>query len=262
MNDSARTVKLTRAEEQRAEQLYGRKWRQIRRWFEKGAAAGDPCPLFEPTKMPAWWTRHSTWRVPAEIEAAAIAATREELTASSESSPTASPDDPTPPASPSSRSAKAPPPPEPGKSIDLEDFDPEEGDRLRELKQIQAARFADLKATLKLGGDSTLAETKYIRLCETVDKIETRVTERLKKRGLYILREEVERDLAANSEFLRQSHAAMIRRVREQCPSLNPEQRAEVAAAIERARASEERILARLNSFQNGDDLLRELNAA
>lgn len=259
MNEASRTVKLTRAEEQRAEELYGRKWRQIRRWVEKGLQNNDPCPLFEPAKMPSWWTRNNTWRVPPEIEQAAIDASRAAVPATSSS--TEEPTPPSPREAPPSGAAP-PPPPEPAKSIDLEDFDPEEGDRLRELKQIQAARFAGLKDDLKVGRDTGVAESKYLRLCETIDKIETRITERLKKRGLYILREVIERDMAAAAELLRQSHASMERRVRELCPSLTAAQRTEVTAAIARARASEQRILASLPSFQNGDDLLKELHAA
>ena len=148
----------------------------------------------------------------------------------------------------------------PGKSIDIESFDPEEGDRLRELKQIQAAKFSQLKDALKAGDDATALETKYVKLCETIDKIETRVTERLKKRGLYILREAVERDLAAAAELLRQSRESMDRRVQELCPSLDMQQRLEVTAAITKARRAEERILSMLPSLHQ-NDLLRELAA-
>lgn len=240
-----RSVKLTKADEQRYSALYGKGWRQIRRWIEKGDQAGDPCPLDDPQALMRWWPRHNTWRVPPEIEAAALGAAQR-----------------TPPAGPAAPQANvtAAAPPPIGKAIDLENFDPEEGDRLRELKQIQAAKFHQLKEALLGGEDCTLLEGKYLKLSETIDKIETRVTERLKKRGLYILRESVERDLAAAAELLRQSRASMQRRVLELCPSLNPGQRADVAAAIERARASEERILSRLDSLTT-DDLLRELAA-
>ena len=145
-------------------------------------------------------------------------------------------------------------------TIDLESIDPEEGDRLRELKQIQAAKFNQLKTALKAGEDCALLESKYLKLSETIDKIETRVTERLKKRGLFILREAVERDLAAAAELLRQSRSSMVRRVHELCPSLTADQRAEVTAAIERARASEERMLCQLETLST-NDLLRELAA-
>jgi hypothetical protein len=132
----SRSVKLCRADEKRAEELYGRKWRQIRRWLDRGATNHDACPLLEPEKMPNWWTRNFQWRVPAEIEAAAIAALKAKQ----------SPSDPAtePPSGGASASL-----PEPLRPINLEDFDPEEGDRLRELKQIQAAKFAELKDRLR-----------------------------------------------------------------------------------------------------------------
>ena len=244
--EQERSVKLSKSDEGRFEKLYGKKWRQIRRWIDRGEERGEPCPLHDPAKMPGWWSRHMKWRVPAEIEAAAVADSKQ-------------PDSPDPTPSPPTE----PPPPDPGaqafsQPIDLESIDPEEGDRLRELKQIQAAKFSQLKDSLKRGDDSAMLESKYLKLCETIDKIETRVTERLKKRGLFILRDVVERDLAAAAELLRQSRSSMVRRVHELCPSLNAEQRAEVTAAIERARSSEERMLCRLDSL-NSNDLLREL---
>lgn len=144
--------------------------------------------------------------------------------------------------------------------IDLESIDPEEGDRLRELKQIQAAKFTQLKNALMRGEDCAVQESKYLKLSETIDKIETRVTERLKKRGLFILRDIVERDLAASAELLRQSRASMVRRVLELCSSLTSTQREEVTAAIERARSSEERMLCKLETLTT-NDVLRDLAA-
>lgn len=255
---SHRTAKLTKADEQRYSALYKKGWRQIRRWVEKGEKSGDPCPLNDPRALMAWWPRHNTWRVPPEIEEAAIASA---IAPKNSVAPPASP-------VPSDRE-DIPQIPAPqttmvqtgaGKSIDLENFDPEEGDRLRELKQIQSAKFAQLKDALKDGQDCTLLESKYLKLSETIDKIESRVTERLKKRGLYILREAVERDLAAGAELFRQSGESMKRRVLELCPSLTAEQRAEVAAAIDVALQSQARVFSRLDSL-NYDDLLRELTA-
>jgi len=244
-----RSVKLTKTDESRYEKLYGKKWRQIRRWIERGEERADPCPLHDPSKMPDWWSRNMKWRVPAEIEMAAISSAKPSPAPETEPDPADNPPH-----------ASAPPRPMVNPIIDLESIDPEEGDRLRELKQIQAAKFTQLKNALKGGEDCAMLESKYLKLSETIDKIETRVTERLKKRGLFILREAVERDLAAAAELLRQSRTSMVRRVQELCPSLSAEQRAEVTAAIERARVSEERMLCQLESLST-NDLLRELAA-
>lgn len=243
-----RSVKLTKDAEARYEKLYGKKWRQIRRWIDRGVEQGDPCPLHDPVAMPAWWSRNMKWRVPAEIEQAAVDANK-----SPQESPKNIPES-------EADSPQIPPSAPLGKPIDLESIDPEEGDRLRELKQIQSAKFTQLREALKRGEDCTAMESKYLKLCETIDKIETRVTERLKKRGLFIMRDQVEKDLAAGAELLRHTRVSMVRRVLELCSSLNPEQRAEVSAAIERARASEERLLCKLDSLKS-DDLLLDFSS-
>lgn len=245
-------TKLTKADEARFSALYKKGWRTLRRWIEWGEKSGIPCPLHDPRALMTWWPRHSSWRVPPEVEEAALAASIQP----SDSNPSQLAPSPIPaPSAPLSH-------PIAGKKIDLESFDPEEGDRLRELRQIQSARFSQLKDDMRLGHDTNLAESRYIKISETIDKIETRAVERAKKRGLYILKESVDRDLAAAAELLRQSRAAMKRRIIELCPSLGlqPALRAEVEDAIERARATEERMLCRLDCL-TADDLLRELAA-
>lgn len=255
-----RRAKLTKADEERYSALYRKGWRQLRRWIEKGEKANDPCPLHDPVALMHWWPRHNTWRVPPEVEEAAVAASRPSasgvaMTATPEAQP------PAPAAStdqPVGDRGKTPPP---GAPVDLASFDPEEGDRLRELKQIQAAKFSQLSEALKRGEDCSILEAKYVKLSETIDKIETRATERLKKRGLLIHRDAVERDLAAACELLRQAQSSMERRILELCPSLSADQRIEVSAAIARARRSEERMLSRLPTMES-DDLLSDLHAA
>jgi len=246
-DDFGKAPKLSKADEAKYEKLYSKKWRQIRRWIDRGDENNDPCPLHDPSRMPGWWSRNMKWRIPAEIEQAAVDGSR----------PASLPE---PPDQSDQGEPHSPPPPQTGPKIDLESFDPEEGDRLRELKQIQAAKFAQLRDALRLGHECSAQESKYLKLSETIDKIETRVAERLKKRGLYILRDLVERDMAASAELLRQSHDAMVRRVLESCASLTMEQRAEVAAAVETARSAEQRMLCRLDSLA-ANDLLRDLAA-
>lgn len=213
------------------------------RWVALGAKNHDPCPLAMPAKMPGWLSRNMPrGHVSARIEQAALDAARG-------TTPPVTEPDPQPPST------------EPiAKSIRLEDFDPEEGDRLRELKQIQLVKFTELKAAMLAGGDTTLLTTRYIKFSEDLDKIESRVIERMKKRGLYVLRDQVERDLAGNAELLRQTRESMPRRVLEQCASLTADQRLEVTAAILRARAREDSILCKLDVLKT-DDLLRELAA-
>lgn len=263
--DEARQTKLPVAAQRRYEALYKKGWRTIYRWLTTGEKKGEPCPLHDPAKMPGWWSRNMKWSVPSEIAQAALDAARAGPPAPSPLQiPT--PDPAMPAASAARGDASSPRPsttPAAGgvvKSIRLEDFDPEEGDRLRELKQLQVAKFNELRDALADGRDATILEGKYVKFCETLDKIESRVIERMKKRRLYVLREEVERDLAGNAELLRQTREPMPRRVLEQCPSLNADQRREVSAAIVRARAKEDAILCKLDCLKT-DDLLRELAA-
>lgn len=256
-------TKLTKENIERYTKVYAKGWRQLRRWVDVGEKANDACPLHDPVLMPGWWSRHMKWRIPPEIEAAALEAARSARAPALEPAMPAVADDegsspPDPSAAPGDASRKHAPPP--AKAIDIESFDPEEGDRLRELKQIQAAKFQQLKAALKAGEESSVIEVKYVKLCETIDKIESRVTERLKKRGLLILRAEVERDLAANAELMRQLDESQERRVLERCSSLTAEQRNEVSDAIRHTNRAKERILSRLDSLA-ADDLLRELAA-
>lgn len=254
-------VKLSMADARRLGLFYKGSengWRTMYRWIEVGEKKGEPCPLQDPAKMPGWLTRHIPRALDQRIEQAALDAARAGQPAASpettSAKPTPSPQIPTP----------DPPAPQPpgvqSKSVRLEDFDPEEGDRLRELKQIQLVKFTELKEAMLLGGDTTLLTSRYIKFCEDLDKIESRVIERMKKRGLYVLRDEVERDLAGNAELLRQMRESMPRRVLEQCASLSADQRIEVSAAIVRARGKEDTILGRLDCLK-GDDLLKELAA-
>lgn len=246
-------------------------WRTMYRWIEVGDAKKDPCPLAEPAKMPSWWNRCMTHRCPAEIEQAAVDAAQvaSEAPAPGPAS-NATMQDPggaaripaTPTTMTAATGAAVGPATDPSRIIRLEDFDPEEGDRLREIKQLQAGKFSQLKKALERGEDTSVMEGKYVKLCETVDKIESRITERMKKRGLYLLREEVDSDMARVSELMRQFRDSMERRVLERCASLTAEQRIEVAAAVRASRAAEDRILAKLNTKTADDDLLADLRAA
>jgi hypothetical protein len=260
-------AKLTKEQIARYEAVYKRGWRSLYRWVEKGEKAGDHCPLDDPRAMLHWWPRHNTKCVPPEIEEAALAAALAEKNGVPAPGAPTPPDPSSPPPhipvpDPATRAA-SPPPPSPTKtavkSIRLEDFDPEEGDRLNDLKQLQAAKFDQLRSAFEEGTPTNSLETSYVKLCETIDKIETRVIERMKKRGLYVLRDEVERDLAKNAELLRQMRDSMERRVLEQCPNLTADQRTEVSAAIYKARLREDSTLARLDCLKP-DELLRELD--
>ena len=225
---------------------YATSSRQIRRWLTEGA------PLHDPASMPAWWegelaAGRKRWGLPDRLLEAAQAAT---APAHDESTGSASPSF----TSPASHMATGT-----GDRINLEDYDPEEGDRLRELKQIQAARYTQLKNALAAGNDTVMLETKYLRLTETLDKMETRVSERLKKRGLYIARPEVERELATAAELIRQMGESEARRLLELCPDITASGREQILRAVPMLAEARARVFRTLGTLRTTEDALLEL---
>jgi len=226
---------------------YATSSRQIRRWLTEGA------PLHDPAGMPAWWegelaAGRKRWGLPDRLLEAAQAAT---APAHDESPGSASPSFTLPASSHMSTGT--------GDRINLEDYDPEEGDRLRELKQIQAARYTQLKNALAAGNDTVMLETKYLRLTETLDKMETRVSERLKKRGLYIARPEVERELATAAELIRQMGESEARRLLELCPDLTASGREQILRAVPMLAEARARVFRTLGTLRTTEDALLEL---
>jgi hypothetical protein len=221
--------------------------RQIRRWLTEGA------PLHDPAAMPAWWegelaAGRKRWGLPDRILQASRLAS---APAPDESPGSASPSFTLPASSHMSTGT--------GDRINLEDYDPEEGDRLRELKQIQAARYTQLKNALAAGNDTVMLETKYLRLTETLDKMESRVSERLKKRGLYIARPEVERELATAAELIRQMGESEARRLLELCPDLTASGREQILRAVPMLAEARARVFRTLGTLRTTDDALLEL---
>lgn len=225
---------------------YATSSRQIRRWLTEGA------PLHDPAAMPAWWegelaAGRKRWGLPDRVLEAAQAATAP------------APDESPGSASPLFTSSASAMSTGTGDRINLEDYDPEEGDRLRELKQIQAARYTQLKNALAAGNDTVMLETKYLRLTETLDKMETRVSERLKKRGLYIARPEVERELATAAELIRQMGESEARRLLELCPDLTAAGREQILRAVPMLAEARARVFRTLGTLRTTDDALLEL---
>ena len=226
---------------------YATSSRQVRRWLTEGA------PLHDPAAMPAWWegelaAGRKRWGLPDRILEAARSSA---APAHDESPGSASPSFTLPASSHMSTGT--------GDRINLEDYDPEEGDRLRELKQIQAARYTQLKNALAAGNDTVMLETKYLRLTETLDKMESRVSERLKKRGLYIARPEVERELATAAELIRQMGESEARRLLELCPDLTASGREQILRAVPMLAEARARVFRTLGTLRTTEDALLEL---
>lgn len=234
--------KLRAAQLQEFERIYETGHRQLRRWWNEGA------PLEDPRSVVKWWqdellAGRKTWSVPDKLLRAAAAC------APAPSAPTAPASTPAAPA-------------ESNPSINLEDYDPEEGGNLRELKQLRKARWQQISAELKDRKDVAHLQKGVIQIEDMISRIEARIEDRLKKRGLYVPVADVTRDLAKLADMMRQMTDTEERRVLELCPHLPHEHRPAVATAIRQVAASRLRILRSLRSIPDISDALRELTAA
>jgi hypothetical protein len=146
-------------------------------------------------------------------------------------------------------------------SYDLSAFDLEDGVAVANQKRIVALAYAKLEDAAKLGDPRfDQLQDRYLKAADALRRLQKDDREDREKRGDLLSRVEVENDLAQMAEYLRQTRTSMARRVLELCPSLSAELRLEVEAAVERARESEDQILARLDVL-TPEDLLKEMAA-
>ncbi len=225
--------------------------RQIRRWIEEDATPDDPCPIGDPVRFAEWWPRRKKWRVPDWL-----------LKAAHESRASAPPPAATSPAA-SAADVPASTGTPPATSINLADYQLGEGEVVQQQRRIVAALYFQLeRAYLEGTGDIDLLQSKYNKAGEALRKHVKDDREDQKGRGLLIPRASVQRDLDTASELIRQMSETESRRVLELCPSLGPEQRSEVTAAVLRVADARTRVLRSLKSLKSADDALLELAAA
>jgi len=220
---------------------YGKRHRAVRRWLKLGRDKSDPCPIERPAEMPAWWARNMAHRVPYELlEAAKVAGpigpTPEQPRVM---------DDPAP--------AEAAPR-EVRPMVDLTAMDLPEGENVRQLRRlVNAAWVAVERAYATPGADVDLPLRRHEKASEALRKSEGAQREWQRKLGNVVAVADVQRDLDNACNMFREMRETMARRVLELCPSLGREQRAEVAAAIEKVRGNEDRLFQRLASVRPGE---------
>jgi hypothetical protein len=214
--------------------------RTLRRWIANGANVEDPVSLKK------WWVTQRTHNtVPDWLHRAASAATQPPVVVEKADAPSA-------------------PPVTSGESVNLSDYQLGEGAAVSQQRSLVAALWAQLERAYlsPTTSDVDVLQAKYNKAVEALRRLEKDDLAFQKERGLMIPRVTVQRDIAAACELIRQMSETEKRRVLELCPTLGPEQRAEVAAAIDRICEVRTRVFRNLKSLKTTDDALLQFTAA
>lgn len=254
--------RLTRAQLDAWSEMYGVEHRQLRRWIDKGKAAGHPCPLDNPVAMPAWVDAHIEkvrGVVRDKVSAAASAAASAARAGSPESEPgTSVPPELPKEAVPVGRQASAMVAP-----LDLETVGGVEGDSVAFFRKVFGAIKMQLEEAYKSGTEDRI-RTLHKRLetaGESLRKHEVAAEARAKRLGDYLDRAEVFNEITAALNTLALMREHRISRVRAELADLDPEAVERVAAALAVVGRAEEAVLRNLSAMKTPDDLLHALAA-
>ena len=198
---------------------YGATTRTVRRWLADGEEVGDPCPLDDPLAFKEWWAQHKTWRVPDSVLAAA-----------------------------KDLEPKAQMPVIPVESIDLSEYNLNEGAAVVQARALVAVVYSQLERAYRLGGEVDGLLKKHEKALDALRKAEASEREAAKQRGLLIRKDVVEKDASSAVRMLKSMRDNMVRLVLEQIPDLSDELKAKVGTAIERVRSQEELIFRNLTN--------------
>lgn len=213
---------------------YGPSVRTIRRYLEEGEKVGDPCPLNSPVAFREWWLRHKKWGCPDWLNAAAAAG----VGSGGEALPPAAggmmPLDP----------------------VDLTSQSLEEGEAVRQARQLVAVAFAQLQKAYSGGtGAIDSLQRKWEKAVESLRKAEKDEREAAKHRGMMVSKIDLQRDVATMMELLRQMRESMPRRILELVPGLDPATRLRLEGAIGQVRGQEDGIFRMLPTLKGIDDV-------
>ena len=103
---------------------------------------------------------------------------------------------------------------------------------------------------------------RYAKSCDLLRKLEAADRDAQRQSGDLIPAEQVQRDAAICAQMFKQMRESMARRVVELLPELAPELKPRVAAAIERVRAHEDKVFARLDTIADEAEFNELLTAA
>lgn len=197
--------------------------------------------------MPDWWERMRTlgkiaWSCPPSV----LAAAQKAKTSDGE----------TP------RSTTQEPPTVEVGGVDLERFELQEANEIRELQLLRAAKWDAIVRAHKHGTPSDALQNEHRRLIDQIDKMKSRAEARLKARGVLVNVESVQADVALACELIRQMSESEARSLEERIPNLAPEQITALRQAVASISAARARILRNLRTLRSIPEALTELAVA
>ena len=218
----------------------------VKHWISCGKKKDDVPPLDRRWELAAWWSRVMTIRVPDNLRAFAC-------------------ERPADPESPASAGNDVPPPVAPGGGIDPAGFEVRPGDALVQARQYLAATHEKLSRAYQAGKDDEIRlwQPRWEKAAEAVRKAEKDDREARRQSGDLVSQGDVVADVMTFLETLRTMRDSLVRRVTEGLPlEFGDEQRAAVAAVIEREMARDIRVLGQIEVVRSQQDLVERMEAA
>jgi len=251
---------VTRAQIERWTAMYGREWRQIRRWIKTGREKNEPCPLDDPEKMPAWVDKHVEKKRQDLIDSVAAAAAKARQARES-SSPAATPAQ-TVTAGAAGNVVAGDVGPR-GESFDLSTVGGVEGQSVEFFRRL----FAGLKEQLEkayLSGDEA-QKNKLLRdlerIGESLRKHEAAAEAKAARMGEYIERAEVTNDVMEALNILMQMREKRAERIRAELADVPADIVERVIAAHDAQSRREEDLLLNLSALKTPADVSLKLAA-
>jgi len=254
-------AELSRVQLERWSGQYGVEHRQLRRWIARGKERGDPCPLDDPARMPAWVDKHldkvrSAMRE--KVQAAADAALRD--------APKLAPE-------PCKHDACADPPqaPQPQRPhaaptiapLDLATVGGVEGESVDFFRRVFAGVKLQLEEAYASGTEERIRvlHGRLEKVGESLRKHEVAAEARAKRLGEYLDKSEVINEVMTALRTLALLREHRITRVRAELSDLPQETLDRLSAVLDQVGRAEEQALRNLSAFRTTADVLFALAA-
>jgi hypothetical protein len=259
---SAGDKEVSAADLARWSELYGPAHRQLRRWIERGIERGDPCPLDDAMKMPAWIDKHLE-KIRSNV--------REKVAAAAEAARAAAPAPSDLPPASSSEPASEAPAPGAGKadlkpmleSIDLTKVGGVEGEMVAFQRTVCAAVKQQLEAAYAAGDDLRIGKLHHRldKAGEQLRKYEDQAEKRATRRGELLDKAEVFNEIMEALNVFARLREHRQTRVRSELGDLPVDLLERIAVILEAVGKREEDALRNLSTLKTPADVSLSLAA-